>query len=723
MAKDKWDLPIFNRFIWAIPELTFDDDFMKSAVAMGVISEEQRKFLKSSYARTRKVSATARKLSEKDLLGRIMTLMPEIMSVKTIDFMRRHQLLGENVATYNGLRFAFSAAKQLYPVLAPDTTIMARVAAVYGAATSNYLVNFLRDLDDADIAATRREWLIAAGKDPDKARLSSAQAKIIRGRLLESVLKAQRFRSAFSTIDIIKQTAKEAAAQRNAWSAVAIIVDGVFSDQMIKNAIRSKVIPADMVNLIWKLDQLGVNTGKYGQKVFEQALRKGPKVPGDLDTDLVNVFGSGRDLFLSVWKRAGKSFEYESWAARSLIISEGVISPEMINFLAKTGVISPGTARLMYPAATAIRAIMRSELGNFLVDRRYRIVPGESPIATFAKHSTKTDRAILSLLQQAAADAQKDAAALAAKGGIGNVTRASQQRIAAANLHTKMRELWENVGHLTIYGEKEAARMALDSQDFLAKQLYGAAAGTKHDALIKAMQESARANVDAYISREENTLQLSARIWRQTELSTGFLQREISKGLLRGLSAEELAGKVGGMLKPGVPGGISYNAMRLARTEINNAFHFTQIRYTREMPWVDGYQWHKSRSHNHVDVCDERASRNHDGLGRGIYKKKSVPGKAHPNCFCFLTTVTAPAGRFEQQLRRGSYDKYLKAAEKSPIDSAYSKANTVQAATIPYAKSLAKSSGSILGLALGVEMAELLASARLGAAAADINEL
>lgn len=714
--KDKWENPLFNRFVFAIPELTMNDDFMKAGVAMGAITEEQRKFLTKTWAKTRKLDKTARALSEKDLVGRIMTLMPELLSVTTVDFMRRHKLLGENVAAYNGLRFAFSAAKQLAPVFAPDTTIMARVAAVYGAATSNYLVNFLRDLDDADIAAQRREFLLAAGKDPGKSRLNSEQAKIIRGKLLASVLKAQRFRSAFSTIDILKTTAKEAAAQRSAWAAATVILEGVLSDQMIKNAIRSKVIPSDMVNLIHRLDQLGIPTGKYGKEIFLQNLKGVPKLPGDLDTDLVNVFGAGRDLFLGIWKKTGKSFEYESWAARSLLISEGVISPEMINFLTKTGVISPAAARLMYPAAVAVRGILRSNLNQYLTDRRYRVVPGESPIQTFSRGSQETDRAILKLLQQAAADAQEDAKLLAGKGGIGNLARAAQQRTAVANLHTKMRELWENVGHLTIFGEKEAARLALDSQDFIAKTLYGAAAGTKHEALLKNMQASARANVDAFISREENTLQLSARIWRQSELSTGLLQTEIKKGLLRGLSAEELAGRVAPLLKPGVPGGISYNAMRLARTEINNAFHFTQIRYTREMPWVDGYQWNKSRSHNHVDVCDERANGNHDGIGRGVYKKKNVPGKAHPHCFCFLTTVSVAPGKFESQLRRGSYDKYLKSVEKSPIDSAYSQAKTVPDAGLQYMKHAAAGSASVLALALGSAAADLLSTARLGAA-------
>jgi hypothetical protein len=124
------------------------------------------------------------------------------------------------------------------------------------------------------------------------------------------------------------------------------------------------------------------------------------------------------------------------------------------------------------------------------------------------------------------------------------------------------------------------------------------------------------------------------------------------------MSAKEFAASISGLLRQGTA--VNYNAMRLARTEMNNAFHFTQIRYTREMPWVDGYSWNLSGSHPSVDICNTMATANHDGIGRGVYKKGNVPGKPHPQCFCYLTTVTASNSKFEKQLLNGSYDSYLK---------------------------------------------------------------
>jgi hypothetical protein len=169
----------------------------------------------------------------------------------------------------------------------------------------------------------------------------------------------------------------------------------------------------------------------------------------------------------------------------------------------------------------------------------------------------------------------------------------------------------------------------------------------------------AAAGVDSFVSRSENLHPLSDRIYKNWFQSRAHINREVSKALLRGLNARDFARAVSSTINPGVPGGISYNATRLARTEINNAFHFTSIRYTREMPWVEGYKWNLSGSHPKLDICNEYADKNHDDIGRGVFKKGNVPGKPHPHCFCFITTVTADASTFEKRLRSGAYDRYM----------------------------------------------------------------
>lgn len=180
------------------------------------------------------------------------------------------------------------------------------------------------------------------------------------------------------------------------------------------------------------------------------------------------------------------------------------------------------------------------------------------------------------------------------------------------------------------------------------------------------LEMAGRAGIDSYISRQENTLQLSRRVYGNMDLWTGKVDKAIKLGLLQGLSAKELADRVAPMINPNVMGGVKYASMRLGRTELANAFHLTHIRHTREMPWVRGYKWNKSSSHRHGDVCDQYAEDDHDGLGPGIFKKANVPGKPHPQCLCFITTITDSEAEFTKRMKSGKYNQYLKTLSREP---------------------------------------------------------
>ena len=106
-------------------------------------------------------------------------------------------------------------------------------------------------------------------------------------------------------------------------------------------------------------------------------------------------------------------------------------------------------------------------------------------------------------------------------------------------------------------------------------------------------------------------------------------------------------------------GGVKYAAMRLGRTELANAFHQTTIRHTREMPWVKGYKWYRSRSHAHSDVCDEYANEDHDGLGEGVFKKANVPDKPHPQCLCYIVAVSMDDKDWLKAYNAGRFNQYL----------------------------------------------------------------
>ena len=99
--------------------------------------------------------------------------------------------------------------------------------------------------------------------------------------------------------------------------------------------------------------------------------------------------------------------------------------------------------------------------------------------------------------------------------------------------------------------------------------------------------------------------------------------------------------------------------MRLARSEINNAFHAVAVQQAQDKPWVHAMQWHLSRSHPKPDLCDEYAKENKFDLGAGIFRKADIPRKPHPHCFCYVTPVQLDEEDFLDQLTSGSFDRYL----------------------------------------------------------------
>lgn len=160
-------------------------------------------------------------------------------------------------------------------------------------------------------------------------------------------------------------------------------------------------------------------------------------------------------------------------------------------------------------------------------------------------------------------------------------------------------------------------------------------------------------------SRLINSIDLSPRVYKTKALSSRWVQREVNRGLALGRSADEIAKSVRAMIAPNVRGGVSYAARRLGRTEINNAFHTSTIRMASNQPWTEGFKWNLSGSHPRPDICNEYADDDHDELGAGIFSTKSVPGKPHPQCLCYLTVVTTPDELFLENLLDGKYKKWM----------------------------------------------------------------
>ena len=172
--------------------------------------------------------------------------------------------------------------------------------------------------------------------------------------------------------------------------------------------------------------------------------------------------------------------------------------------------------------------------------------------------------------------------------------------------------------------------------------------------------------LDKYVSfRYNDGFNLSDRIWRIQEYTQKGILDITIQGVMSGTSAVELAKQLeGSLLKRGPAwttgikrsvtgrGTVAYNALRLARTEINQAYHWAQKEMAKENPLLIGQKWNLSNTHptdwppsaaymGYPEICDYRANHDHHGLGEGVFPPGEAPPD-HPNGLCYLTDVWKP---------------------------------------------------------------------------------
>lgn len=241
--------------------------------------------------------------------------------------------------------------------------------------------------------------------------------------------------------------------------------------------------------------------------------------------------------------------------------------------------------------------------------------------------------------------------------GIGAQVRAAQLRLVLNEINRLLGTMWSSeVLDVTQAGRKASAEVAETVAETLTAVAYTALPDDVAEALTRGLRLSAAsaiANAFARVPRE-----LSSRVYRHISLDRGWVSKTISEGLASGLSAKELARDVYRYVSPTTPGGASYAAMRLARTEINNAFHERQ-RAGGNRPGVKAIRWNLSGSHRVPDECNLYAQRDSHNQGAGVFPIGKVPDKPHPQCFCYLTYVTMTPGEFRDALSNGDFDDEL----------------------------------------------------------------
>ena len=131
-------------------------------------------------------------------------------------------------------------------------------------------------------------------------------------------------------------------------------------------------------------------------------------------------------------------------------------------------------------------------------------------------------------------------------------------------------------------------------------------------------------------------LKISPNLWANNQ--TALIENQVMSAIVRGQSAISLAQNLekfvlGGSI--GMGHSIAYKTMRLARTEINTAYHESRRLSAMASPVVAGMQWRLSNRHPKWDVCDLLADQDLYQMGKGVYPPGQLPPKPHPNCICY----------------------------------------------------------------------------------------
>lgn len=282
------------------------------------------------------------------------------------------------------------------------------------------------------------------------------------------------------------------------------------------------------------------------------------------------------------------------------------------------------------------------------------------PLLNYLGVQRRLDRDLNRVLAQAARDAQRRVAALElGPPGIGSRVRRAQLVGVLRAIREMQEELWrQGVGPLIMSRLEDAQFAAILAAEQLDEVLFASLREEQAATLRQSVRATAEAGMRAEARRVAQAL--SPRVYKNAALSSRAVERTIRAGIIQGLSARELAGTVRQFIDPSTPGGVSYAAKRLARTEINNAFHQQQIA-SGQKPWVKATRWNLSESHPTPDECDQYAKENAHGLGNGLFPTDDVPGKPHPHCLCFLTYENESEDDFLDNLAA-----YVRGARNSP---------------------------------------------------------
>ena len=282
-------------------------------------------------------------------------------------------------------------------------------------------------------------------------------------------------------------------------------------------------------------------------------------------------------------------------------------------------------------------------------------------LSRYMQIQSRTDTRIRTILVATAEDANAQVSALASNSTFSAGVRTAQLRLVMSTIKGILDDVFDGITPIIRDGQVSEAQAAVDAltetdRQYLEDAFQSTAAV---DDFIASQRLQAKIQVMNAVNRiTKSERPLSKRVYHTKALAQKWIQRDVTIGIAKGSSAQDIAKVVRRHIRPNTPGGVSYAALRLGRTELNNAFHATAIELSQDRPWIQGMEWHLSAVHTHdpqrVEICETYANQ--------IFQVDNVPSKPHPQCRCFVAPVLEPVDVFIRNLTAGQYRDWINKA-------------------------------------------------------------
>lgn len=145
---------------------------------------------------------------------------------------------------------------------------------------------------------------------------------------------------------------------------------------------------------------------------------------------------------------------------------------------------------------------------------------------------------------------------------------------------------------------------------------------------------------------------LSKNVWNITRKNVKDIDRIVARGIALDKDIYDIAKDLEryvnpsarkeykwSRMYPGTDRVVDYNAQRLARTMVSQAYWQSFKHVCDDNPFIVAYRWITADIHGRTcEICKHRAYDDHHGLGPGVYPKDELPVD-HPNGFCDFEAI------------------------------------------------------------------------------------